>query len=280
MSTGSGACFLCGGPARERLVGTARILVCSGCGLGRTQDASQSQDYWEPGASGEQAALTDRYWTDARATVFRGALAVLEAEVGKGRVLDVGGGVGHFAELALAAGWDAFSVDVSDAAVEAAADRIGGTRSFSSIPEHLQGTCDAITLWCVVAHLPNPLALLAEAVRALRPGGRLFLTTPNFRFQIGYAQILARLGKPIDFSAHDHLLHFSADALGRLLAGAGMTTWRLAFVGVTEDCVADPRLARWAVPGKRVWNRTTLAASRAGLPYLGSEFQVVGTAPR
>ena len=278
MSAGPSVCILCGGPERERRVGTAQILVCANCGLGRTQEAALSRDYWAPAAGGAPV-LEDRYWTAARAPVFRGALRLLEAEVGKGRVLDVGGGVGHFAELALTAGWDAYSVDVSEAAVSAATGRIGGNRSFSSIPERLQGTCDAVTLWCVVAHLPNPLALVGEAVRTLRPGGRLFLTTPNFRFQIGYAALLARLGRPIDFSAHDHLLHFTVESLGRMLGSAGMTTWRLDFVGVTEDCVADPRLARWAVPGKRLWNRGALAATRAGAPYLGSEFQVVGTAP-
>jgi 2-polyprenyl-3-methyl-5-hydroxy-6-metoxy-1,4-benzoquinol methylase len=223
--------------------------------------------------------LADPYWTEARATVFRGALRLLEAEVGKGRILDIGGGVGHFAELALTAGWDAYSVDVSAGAVAAAADRIGASRSLSAMPEELSGTCDAVTLWCVVAHLPDPRTLLAEALLALRPGGRLFLTTPNFRFQIGYAAALTRLGHSIDFAAHDHLFHFTADSLGRTIEAAGFANWRLTFVGVTEACVADPRLARWAVPAKRLWNRGARSVARAGLPYLGSEFQVVGTAP-
>jgi len=67
--------------------------------------------------------------------------------------------------------------------------------------------------------------------------------------------------------------------MGRTLRAVGVTDWSLAFVGVTEECVAEPRLARWLVPAKRAWNRGALTAARAHLPYLGSEFQVVGTAP-
>jgi SAM-dependent methyltransferase len=252
--------------------------VCSRCGLGRTEEGSQAADYWTRRKDGESEA-EERYWTDARTEVFRGALSLLQAQAGKGRILDLGGGVGHFAQLALAAGWDAYSVDVSEVAVAAAATRIGAARALPSIPTEIEGTCDAVTLWCVVAHLADPRAVLTDALKALRPGGRLFLTTPNFRFQLRYASALARLGRPIDFSAHDHLLHFTEDALGRTLGAVGVSQWRPVFVGVTEDCVAEPRIARYAVPAKRAWNRFALAAARARLPYVGSEFQVVGIAP-
>lgn len=277
--TDTASCYVCGAATRSRRVGVSNMLVCPTCGLGRTQAGVQAADYWTTHDGGNRE-VEGPYWTDARAAVFRGALALLEATAGKGRVLDLGGGVGHFAQLALAAGWDAYSLDVSDVAVAAAAERIGGSRSLSNIPGELAGTCDAVTLWCVIAHVEDPRAILGEALRALRPGGRLFLTTPNFRFQIAYATALARLGRPLDFSAQDHLLHFTADSLGRTLEAVGLAEWRLAFVGVTEYCVAEPRAARWAVPAKRLWNRGALGATRAHLPYLGSEFQVVGTAPR
>ncbi len=254
------------------------MLVCPRCGFGQMGAAKKSDDYWtrEDGGDGQVAAS---YWTDARAGVFRGALELLEENGARGRILDLGGGVGHFAEIALTAGWDAYSLDVSELAVAAAAERIGVARSLSTVPAELAGTCDAVTLWCVIAHVRDPRRVLAEAIAALRPGGQLFITTPNFTFQIGYATALARLDRPIDFSAHDHLLHFTTESLARTLEAAGLSSWRLAFVGVTEDCVADPRMARWAVPAKRLWNRLAFEASRAGLPYLGSELQVVGTAP-
>ena len=248
------------------------MSVCPRCGFGRTLAGAVNTDYWDgPDGCGD---VDHRYWTEARTAIFEGALELLGANGSKGTILDIGGGVGMFAELALARGWDAYSVDVSDVAVAAAAERIGPARSLATVPEEMRGHCDVVTLWCVVAHTGDPRAVLAEAVGALRPGGQLFLTTPNFRFQIGYATALAALGRPLDFTGH--LVHFTVDALDQTLDAAGLAELRRVFVGVTEYCVVDPRLSRWVVPAKRAWNRYAGLAAQAGLPYLGSDLQVVG----
>ena len=249
------------------------MSLCTRCGFGRTVAGAVNSDYWAGAEGGGD--VDHRYWTEARTAIFRGALELLGANGSRGTILDIGGGVGMFAELALAGGWDAYSVDVSGVAVAAAAERIGPSRSLASVPEEMRGSCDAVTLWCVVAHTADPRAVLAEAVGALRPGGQLFVTTPNFRFQIGYATALAALGRPLDFTGH--VVHFTADALDRTLDAAGVAELRRVFVGVTEYCVADPRLSRWVVPAKRAWNRYAQLAARAGLPHLGSDIQVVGT---
>ena len=39
---------------------------------------------------------------------------------------------------------------------------------------------DIVTLWDVIEHVPDPVPLLAEAARVLRPGGRLVLTTGDW----------------------------------------------------------------------------------------------------
>jgi 2-polyprenyl-3-methyl-5-hydroxy-6-metoxy-1,4-benzoquinol methylase len=137
---------------------------------------------------------------------------------------------------------------------------------------------DVVTMWCVVAHVPDPRALLSDAVRALRPGGVLLLTTPNLRFQMGYAAALGALGRPLDFESHDHLLHFTPSAIRRLLADVGLRAHRFTYVGITEDCVASRRLAPLLVPAKRVWNRAAVIASRAGAPLVSSELQVLARA--
>jgi hypothetical protein len=128
----------------------------------------------------------------------------------------------------------------------------------------------------VLAHVPDPRAVLARAARLLKPGGRVFLTTPNFLFQARYAWMLAKLGRPIDFVAQDHLLHFTPTGLDLLLDQAGLTPTSYIYVGVTEDCAVDRRLARWVVPVKRAWNAGTVGIARTGLPPMSSELQVVG----
>ncbi len=206
--------------------------------------------------------------------MFRRALEAIGRETGPGRVVDVGGGVGYFAATALELGWDAYSVDPSERAVQAAAARIGSNRSLVEPLPHLVGSCDLVTLWCVVAHVPNPRAVLAQAVRLLKPTGRLLVTTPNFLFQARYAALAARLGRSIDFAAHDHLFHFTPAALTRVLADAGTEPRSFAYWGVTTECVLVKRLSRVLVPVKRLWNWSAWQLSRAGLPLYSSELQV------
>jgi ubiquinone/menaquinone biosynthesis C-methylase UbiE len=48
-----------------------------------------------------------------------------------------------------------------------------------------------------IEHLPNPRAALAEFARVLKPGGRLFLTTPNYLGPMGaYRGYLRLCGRP------------------------------------------------------------------------------------
>ena len=267
-------CVVCGGETGRRRVGATPMRVCRRCGVGRAETDGPAVDYWTSRGGAEES---NHYWTEARTSVFKGALQLLAAETRGRRLLDLGGGVGHFAACALEAGWDAYSADVSEVAVAAAAARLGPERSLRDVPPPLTGSFDAVTLWCVVAHTTDAKALLGAAARALRPGGTIFLTTPNFRFQQWYVAALGRLDRPVDLRHHDHVLHFSTAGIGRALADAGVREHRFVYVGVTEECVAEPRLKSVLVPAKRVWNRLAITGAKAGLPLLSSELQVLGT---
>ncbi len=269
-------CYACDGAMRERRVGIADLLVCGACGFAKIADGRHTADYWAR-KDDVQHEIDERYWT-ARLAVYRRALLAVEQETGRGRLVDLGGGVGHFAECALGRGWDAYSVDVSPHAARAAAARVGEGRSLLAAPDSMNGSCDLVTLWCVVAHVPDPRAVLADAVRLLRPGGRLLMTTPNFLFQSRYARVAARLGRPLDFVASDHVLHFTPASIDRVLADAGAGRRTFAYWGITTDCLLERRLARVLVPCKRLWNWAAWGASRVGVPPLYSELHVQAVA--
>jgi len=266
------ACYACGAAVGERRIGAADVGVCPACGFGQVVRAEHAPDYWAR-TDDVRHEMEERYWM-ARLAVYQRALATVERVTGPGRLADLGGGVGHFAQYALERGWDAYSLDVSEHATAAAAARVGAHRSFRVAPAALAGTCDVVTLWCVIAHVPDPGLVLADALGLLKPGGRLLLTTPNFRFQAPYAWLTARLGRPLDFVASDHLLHFTAASLERVLdtAGAGRRTFT--YWGTTGDCLLERRLARPLVPCKRLWNWTAWRLARRGGPALHSELQV------
>jgi SAM-dependent methyltransferase len=53
-----------------------------------------------------------------------------------------------------------------------------GEPEMAVIPPHSQ---DAVTMWCVIAHVPKPETLLSNCVRLLKPGGIVAIDTPNPR---------------------------------------------------------------------------------------------------
>jgi SAM-dependent methyltransferase len=217
-------------------------------------------DYWDT------KQTSDPYWAEAKRRYFLSALAVLP----HGRLLDLGGGVGEFAGLAVDAGWDAYSYDNSPEATVAAQKRIGA-RALGSPATGF----DVVTLWCVVAHVPDPEDLLDSVRTALRSGGTLWLTTPNFAFQRRYARLLAVAGRPIQFGpADDHIWHFTADSLRKLLEAHGFGDVRFHQRGVIEWCATGGSGSRVLIAGKRAWNAVFYAGHRLGMPLATSELQV------
>lgn len=270
--TGRILCGLCESEMNRRTVGDTDMLLCVACGLGRVPEMESGRDFWES----DDEELQKDYWTSARSGMFVKALAHLQGSGTKGRLVDLGGGVGYFAELALEQGWDAYSLDISEAAQKVAAERLGEDRSLSpKRAREFVGQCDVVTLWCVIAHVIDPLALVRQAVELLKPGGRLLITTPNFIFQGTLARLLAKMDKPYDLVCRDHILHFTPAAVDRLLTRAGLQSWVFDYLGVTDNCFLSRRFARVLVPLKRIWNYIGSHTTLVGLPPLCAELQII-----
>ena len=96
-------------------------------------------------------------------------------------LLDVGASFGHF--LAATSGrFDALGVELNPTAVEWSR-REFGVRNFIgsvySLPPDLPHSFDVITAWDVIEHLDEPRRALAACRAHLKPGGWLFLSTPD-----------------------------------------------------------------------------------------------------
>jgi len=256
----AGSCPVCGSQRVESRYGPSRFVECPVCGLGRVLGYDGGADYWDTKETG------DPYWADAKRRYFLSALGALP----RGRLLDLGGGTGEFAGIAVDAGWDAYSFDTSPEATKAARERLGD-RALTAAGSGF----DLVTLWCVIAHLLEPGQLLESVRTMLRPGGTVWLTTPNFAFQRRYARLLALAGRPLMFgSGDDHLWHFTADSLRRLVEARGFSDVRFHYRGVIEWCSTGGSSSQLLIAGKRVWNATVYNAYRMGLPLATSELQM------
>jgi SAM-dependent methyltransferase len=90
---------------------------------------------------------------------------------------------------------------------------------------------DVVTLWDVIEHVPDPVPLLAEAARVLRPGGRLVLTTGDW----GSAYARARGADWHLMEPPWHLTMFTRDTMALAGRRAGLRLLHCASEGVAGD---------------------------------------------
>lgn len=139
------------------------------------------------------------------------------------RVLDVGFGDGSFLENAQLMGWEAVGVDFDSKVVENARLRglnvyLGGLDAL----EEVDGAFDYITMNHVLEHLHDPLAVLLKCYRLLKPGGTLWLETPNVD-SLGHARFK---GNWRGIEAPRHLVLFNDSALKMALRQTGFQNIR------------------------------------------------------
>ena len=134
------------------------------------------------------------------------------------RVLDVGCARGDFLDQMRRRGWIVAGVEPTDWLADEAAARglpiWPTTLADAGIPSE---AFDVVTMWDVLEHLPDPLAGLARAGKALRPGGRILVNTP---IEDGWEPRLAGSA----WSGWDpprHMTVFSRTTLLRVVEAAG-----------------------------------------------------------
>jgi 2-polyprenyl-3-methyl-5-hydroxy-6-metoxy-1,4-benzoquinol methylase len=113
---------------------------------------------------------------------------------GHQRILDLGCGMGGFVKLLCAHGFDAYGVDSDPQSIaEARQHEIPVVEA--EVVAHLRtlapGSLDAIFSAHMVEHMPYEVVLetIQLAQRALKPGGRLLLVTPNPRALVTHLEL-------------------------------------------------------------------------------------------
>jgi SAM-dependent methyltransferase len=149
-------------------------------------------------------------------------LALAGAHNAGGSLLEIGIGAGFFLKAASLAGWHAFGVEFSAAAVRYARQELG-LRVARAAADHLpfpDASFDAVTLFDVIEHLHDPLASMREVHRCLRRPGTVLISTPNLRALSRYA-----LGDSwAVLSPAEHLYYFTERTLRDLLIKAGFSS--------------------------------------------------------
>jgi SAM-dependent methyltransferase len=222
------ACNRCGrdDAATAAVQNGYRVVRCRGCGLvyvnPRPAPGSLPALYSDYHArdGGDEAS-----WNRLMDANFRESARLLDAARGgwgPGRLLDVGCGYGGFVRRMLERGWEAEGIDPSPATVSAAAR--GGLPVRLGTLEEASGKYDAVTLFYVLEHLPDPAAALRKLATLLAPGGTLLVRVPH-------TAPIVRALRPfgLDGTLFDppyHLYDFPPAVLGDMLREAGFSEVR------------------------------------------------------
>jgi SAM-dependent methyltransferase len=256
-------CALCAEDhGRPYLVTPAETLVrCSGCGLvyvnPRPPRAVIEAGYEEEFFLEEYRAVYGVDYVEDAPNIRRIArerLGMIERFGPRGSLLDVGCAAGFLLDEARQRGWTVQGVEVSRYASRHARDVlrlpvVTGTLESAAFPA---AYFDAAACYYVLEHLPDPLALMQEVARVLRPRGLVSVAVPNL------AGLYARLRRQRWLREREihrgHLYEFTPRTLRALLERAGFQIRHL---------TSDGRYARSRFPGPLVrrlgWGNVLIA---------------------
>lgn len=249
-------------------------------------------EYYTHGSAGGGATLPKRVFRRIRAGVLRARLSYTQAAPGaawrllaplgnlypggsqalaasamfvaapngSSSLLDVGCGGGDFLATMQELGWHVTGVETDPRAVERAVRR-GLDVRHGGLEEaaFADASYDAITMAHVIEHVHDPLALLAEAKRILKPRGTLVILTPN---GAGWGhRHFGRNWRGLEPPRHIRV--HNRGNLSRLLETAGLQPVRVATLAINANAVwsasAAIRAARAAAHPRVAERRGMLA---------------------
>lgn len=239
--TSTESCPACGAtlPSRPRLHGFDRLLgspgefevrTCAACGAGFTTpplSTGELAEFYRDGyasheeASGGLVASVIGALKRAQVAAILRAAPFAAAIAGEpGQALDIGCGRGDLAAALLERGWQVAGVEPSECAGAIARRRgvqlVGPTLQAATLSD---GEYDLVVLRHSLEHLPNPLGDLQRVRDALRPGGRVVISVPNFaswqRQRFGASWFHLDLPR--------HRVHFTPLSLRTILQTVGLT---------------------------------------------------------
>jgi len=157
-------------------------------------------------------SLFEKMYQFVKSIALKNKLNLINSESQRGKILDIGAGVGDFLSVAKKDGWEIIGVEPSEKAKAIAKNK--GVTFVESINDLENNSFDVITMWHVLEHVPDLENQIKELKRLIKPSGTIFIAVPNFNsFDAKYyGSFWAAYDVPI------HLWHFSKTAIKKLFA--------------------------------------------------------------
>lgn len=249
-----------------------RLAQCTSCGLVQTEplptEAFLREWYQRYDVLGkrepyyEALASIDPWHTPEGfeiARKFAWVKRALKPKIANLKILDIGSGPGLFLDLVKRAGWQGIGIELNAEAAVRSHERFGidvrvGTIESVDSPS---ASFDVVTLWDIFEHVRDPLGMLQRVHDLLKPGGYLFLETPNVRSMLDRTVFfLARIGikgPAATFYGLHHLTLWDPKTIRRALEERGFKVMNIRFVHTPGSRVFRGKTFRDTVMRVGVW---------------------------
>lgn len=157
-------------------------------------------------------SLFEKLYQFIKSIALKNKLKLINEQSSKGKILDIGAGVGDFLSVCKNDGWQTLGIEPSEKAKAIAIQK--GVSFVNNLASLENNSFDIITMWHVLEHVPNLEEYILELKRLIKPNGTILIAVPNFNsFDANYyGKFWAAYDVPI------HLWHFSKTAIVKLFA--------------------------------------------------------------
>jgi 2-polyprenyl-3-methyl-5-hydroxy-6-metoxy-1,4-benzoquinol methylase len=242
------ACLVCGGPSFERLFrrGGKWFWRCRRCTLVFVHDIYP--EFVEDTAHLSGTYVLDRLDAAGPRKVrkYDEFLAFIAPRRELGTLLEIGCGQGLFLERAREHGWRVKGVEILPPLAARASERglavFAGTLEQAGFPA---ASFDTVVMREVIEHIVDPVSLLREVARVLRPGGVAALGTGNAGSWA--ARLRGARWAYYRFGGHMHIRFYSPRSAAALARAAGFAAVRCRTSGFAF-LEAEEMRGRWYKP--------------------------------
>ena len=215
-----------------------RVVACRHCGLMYANPRSKEEDHvqirgYDPDYVIEQITVHERQRLEKEALQVRdyevARALVAQRFPHRGRLLEVGSGLGYLLDYFRKDGWDTLGVEPNAGLCRYAERELG----LKVVPEILDDagiadeSFDVVLMMHVIEHVPDPIDAMREVHRILKPGGLFVMETP--RYDTLMFKLMGKRERSL--SCDGHIYFFTSESLARLSGQAGFSILREDMVG-------------------------------------------------
>lgn len=247
------------------------LWQCGNCSLRFTQDAPdentigayyQSSEYISH-SNTSKGLINKLYQKIRNHTLNQKTKLVINYTRPKGRILDIGAGIGAFLNAIKEKGWEVAGIEPDEGARDQAKKLfhidLAETNALEQLPEN---SFDVITLWHVLEHIHQLHTYIEKLKKLLKQSGKIFIAVPN------YQSFDASVYK-LYWAAYDvprHLYHFTPKAMEILMQQHGLKI--IAKKPMWFDSFYISLLSSRYKNGRTKWLGSILTGARSNLKAL------------